>query len=397
MGVLITLITLRLIALYSTVALRLELSQVFADEPVRPVVSDRIFRLRNRAIEKSMKSCISFLITLCLLPACAQTNRAPIESTTAVSRPLPFSLGPSCFAGIRNNYDDWANSVVGQNPDRSLELFETRFPRNDYEKYKRDLDCNYISYPVGDLVIRGIYARPKQVAAEKLPVVIINRGGNGSFGAWNTNRLFHSALPLASEGFVVIGSQYRGSQKGVRRTNDANDEFGGSDVDDVLALFDVVDNTPGIDPNRIGMSGWSRGGMMTFIVATKTDRLRAIAVGGTPTDLAAELLHRPEMERVFRARIPNYDANKEAALADRSALKWPDEIDPDLPILILHGEADESVTVASAEKMAKALQALGRPVKLVVYEGGTHGLMEYKQEFNRELATWFKEHLANSL
>lgn len=83
-------------------------------------------------------------------------------------------------------------------------------------------------------------------------------------------------------------------------------------------------------------------------MAAKTDRLKAIAVGGAPTGLAAELAIRPEMERVFRARIPNYDENKSAALEARSAVHWTHAIDTDLPILILHGERDDRVSLNSA-------------------------------------------------
>lgn len=132
---------------------------------------------------------------------------------------------------------------------------------------------------------------------------------------------------------------------------------------------------------------------MTYLAATKTDRLRAIAVGGTPTDLFAELSLRPEMERVFRARIPNYDENKETALTARSAARWAEKLESGLPILILHGQLDKSVSLDSALNMAAILQDLNHPFKLVVYEDGTHGLMEHRDEVRRELSAWFKEKL----
>lgn len=135
---------------------------------------------------------------------------------------------------------------------------------------------------------------------------------------------------------------------------------------------------------------------MSLMVATKTGRLKAMAVGGTPTDLAAELAIRPEMERVFRARIPNYDENKNAALETRSALRWADEIDADLPILILHGEDDDRVSLNSAQELARLLRALQHPHKLVTYDNGSHGLLERNGEVINELVAWFGAHLVET-
>lgn len=283
--------------------------------------------------------------------------------------------------------------MIRRNEDTGLAAFRKRFPEADYENYKNALDCHFIAYPVGDLTIRGVYVRPKSHEDKDLPVLIVNRGGNGPSGAWNFSRLFQRVMPLAKTGYVVIGSQYRGSRKGDDPSIYGSDEFGGEDINDVLALFDVIDRLPGADETRIGMYGWSRGGFMALMVATKTGRLKAMAVGGTPTDLAAELEFRPEMERVFRARIPNYDESKHDVLEARSAVHWADEIDTDLPILILHGEHDDRVTLNSALKLADVLRALQHPHKLVTYEAGSHGLLERNKEVIDDLATWFDTYL----
>ena len=286
--------------------------------------------------------------------------------------------------------------MISKNEDADPATFLMRFPEADYENYKRTLDCNVITYPVGNLTIRGVYVRPKGAEREDLPVLIVNRGGNGPSGAWNFSRLFQRVLPLADAGYIVIGSQYRGSRKGDDPSVYGSDEFGGEDINDVLALFDLIDRLPGADESRIGMYGWSRGGFMALIVATKTDRLRAMAVGGTPTDLAAELEIRPEMERVFRTRIPDYDSDKHAALEARSAVRWAEEIDADLPILILHGEQDDRVSLNSALQLAKALRKLQRPHKLITYEDGSHGLLERNREVIDELVSWFDLYLSKA-
>ena len=330
------------------------------------------------------------------LVGCASVDPAISNSPAVDHKDVPFKLGRSCFSGTRASYDDWAASMVSKNEDTDLSTFRTRFPEADYDEYKSHLDCHFISYPVGNLTIRGFYIRPKGHEGNDLPVLIANRGGNGPSGTWKFGSLFQWAMPLADAGFVVLGSQYRGSRRGDDPSIYGADEFGGADVDDVMALIDLINRLPGADGTRVGMYGWSRGGMMTLLAATRTDRLKAIAVGGTPTDLVAELAVRPEMERVFRARIPGYDENKQAALEARSAIHWVDTIDPRLPILILHGEHDNRVSLGSAQKLAKMLQELKRPHRLVAYEDGSHALLERNQEVIDELLIWFDKHLAAS-
>lgn len=327
---------------------------------------------------------------------CASAEPNLSDAPSTVDADIPFQTGRSCFAGIRSSYDDWADSVISKNEDASLDTFRTRFPEADYDAYKEALDCSHITYPVGDLTIRGIYVRPKYRGGEDLPVLIVNRGGNGPSGAWNLSRLFQRVLPVANAGYIVIGSQYRGSRRGDDPAIYGSDEFGGDDINDVLALFELVDRLPGADETRIGMYGWSRGGFMGLLVATKTGRLRAMVIGGTPTDLAAELAIRPEMERVFRTRIPNYDDDKDTALAARSAVYWADSIDSELPILILHGEDDDRVSLSSAQELARLLRALQRPHKLVTFESGSHGLLERNGEVINELLAWFGAHLVET-
>ncbi|MEZ4800181.1 MAG: prolyl oligopeptidase family serine peptidase [Flavobacteriales bacterium] len=107
------------------------------------------------------------------------------------------------------------------------------------------------------------------------PCVIFNRGGNRDFGVF---KIAHAAITLgeiAKEGYVVIASQYRGNAG-----SEGKEEFGGSDVNDIVILPKVLEEVEGADTSRIGMYGWSRGGMMTYIALTKMKNIKAAAVGG---------------------------------------------------------------------------------------------------------------------
>ena len=106
------------------------------------------------------------------------------------------------------------------------------------------------------------------------------------------------------EGYVVIGSQYRGASIDV--INNGLDEFGGADVNDVLALIKVAKEIPNADVDNIGMVGWSRGVMQSYIASKSIQSLKTlIAIAGN-SDAEMALVWRPEMERVYRVRVPNF-------------------------------------------------------------------------------------------
>lgn len=166
--------------------------------------------------------------------------------------------------------------------------------------------------------------------------------------AWIIGKL----LPVVKEGFVVAGSMYRGaSLDGAPHPDRLADEFGGQDVNDVLALLPIIDDMPFADGDRLGVWGNSRGGMMAYLAARRTDRFIALIAESAPTDIEMELEFRPEMERVLSEWIPGFERNREAVLRERSAISWADEISPSTAILILHGTADQKVSAQSALKM----------------------------------------------
>ena len=142
------------------------------------------------------------------------------------------------------------------------------------------------------------------------------------------------------------------------------------------------------------MYGWSRGGMMTLPKAlARTDRVKAAVIGGGVTDAAAMLARRPEMERVFAELVPGWPESREQALAARSALRWPEKLPASTPLLLLHGSADWRVDPSQSLDMAAALVRLHRPVRLVLFEGGDHGLSEHREERDRIVRDWFDRYL----
>jgi len=256
----------------------------------------------------------------------------------------------------------------------------------DLAKALAGVELSAITYASDGLRVRGYLAVPR--GAEHLPCIVFNRGGNRDFGALDDLRAAAILGRLAGWGYVAIASQYRGNGGGEGR-----EEFGGRDVDDVIELLAVLDELPACDGERIGMYGWSRGGIMTYEALARTDRVRAAVVGGGVTDAAAMIAARPEMERVFAELVPGWPEDREQALAARSALRWPEKLPASTPLLLLHGAADWRVDPSQSLDLAAALVRLHRPVRLVLFEGGDHGLSEFREERDRMVRDWFDRYL----
>ena len=248
------------------------------------------------------------------------------------------------------------------------------------------VEIRSITYLSDGLKVKGYLAVPKE--GKKLPCVIYNRGGNRSFGALNDEEAVYLLGRIASWGYVTAASQYRGNKGG-----EGKEEFGGADVDDVLNLIPLLESTPQADASRIGMYGWSRGGMMTYLALTRTDRIKAAVIGGGSSDLFDGLKQRPDMEKVYAALMPQYAKDKDAALTAHSAVRWPEKINKKTPLLLLHGSADWRVDPTEALAMVSALYKSKQPFRFVFFEGGDHGLTEYQGEVNRLTKDWLDHYV----
>lgn len=254
-------------------------------------------------------------------------------------------------------------------------------------KYLDSIEVYGITYMSEGLQIRGLMAKPKKSGS--YPCIIYNRGGNREFGSL---KVAHGAITLgqiAKEGYVVIASQYRGNGG-----SEGQEEFGGKDINDVIILTEVLKEVESADTENIGMYGWSRGGMMTYIALTKTDKIKAAVVGGAVSDNYETIKDRPEMEtNVIAELIPNYKEQREVELDKRSAIKWADKFPRDVPILMLHGNSDWRVKPEQSLKLALEFEKYRVPYRLIMFEGGDHGISEHKKEVNEQVINWFNRYL----
>lgn len=198
---------------------------------------------------------------------------------------------------------------------------------------------------------------------------------------------------LAARGYVAIASQYRGVAGG-----EGLEEFGGAEIADVLNLVLFLENVPEADPSRIGIYGWSRGGLMTYLAIARSDRFKAAIVGAGMTDSFDGIERRPEMAvHVYSELVPDWDTNRDAALEARSPILWAEKLHKETPLLLLHGSSDWRVDPTQALRMADALYEAKHPFRLVFFEGGDHGLSEYRENVDRLVAEWLDRYVRDGL
>ncbi len=251
----------------------------------------------------------------------------------------------------------------------------------DYE-YLKKLDFYFITYKSDDQIVKGFLIEPKGEGT--YPAVIFNRGGNRTFGSLTVATMILYTSKLAEQGYVIIGSNYR-----------EKDEFGGAEINDVLSLTETLKEIEKADSNCIGMLGWSRGGMMTYLALQKSDKIKTAIVGNGPTDLFGLISDRPEMEsKVIAECVPNYWNNKESELKKRSVIYWTEELDKKSSLLILCGTKDQRVNPEQADKVAEKLTEMEYDFELRKVETD-HYFSDHKTALNALLIEWFNKRLKN--
>ena len=260
-------------------------------------------------------------------------------------------------------------------------------------EYLNTVTLEEIFYESDGLKVKAYLVTPKGSVKDGYPAIIYNRGGNREFGSLNEYKMVFILARVASWGYNVVASQYRGNDGG-----EGQEEFGGKDVNDVINLIPLVEQLPNTNTAKIGMYGWSRGGMMTYLALMKTDKIKAAVVGGALSDLKMMDDSRDgELGvYVFSELMPNYDEDKEEELRKRSAVFNADKLCKTTPILLLHGTADWRVVPEESLNMALAMQKASVPYSLIMFEGGDHGLNEFDKEVDDLTKAWFNKYLDNN-
>jgi dipeptidyl aminopeptidase/acylaminoacyl peptidase len=249
-------------------------------------------------------------------------------------------------------------------------------------EFRNIIDCYKIEYLSDGLKVIGFVSKPREIDS-KVPVILFNRGGCLEFGKVTEEKLKYLSL-LASKGYVILASQYRGNDGG-----EGHEEFGGRDVNDVMNLIPLAKSLPFVDPGKMVMLGYSRGGMMTYLAMKEGAPIKAAAIVSGISDLFQVYQKRGQNKilQYMIGRLVGFDTEE---YRKRSACFWPERIT--VPLLILHGEDDPIVDVGQAKKMREKMHELEKICELIVFPKSGHGLNTVCNQRDRKIMEWFAKY-----
>lgn len=225
--------------------------------------------------------------------------------------------------------------------------------------------------------------------AMKYPMILYPHGGPTSQVDWGFD---DQAQLWAANGYLVLRPNFRGSTGyGQAFAYALFAKWGVPDYEDVMAGVDDVIARGYADPDKLGIGGWSYGGMLTNYVLTKSNRFKAAVSGASAALYRANYGH-DQYQMWWEAELGLPWEN--AALWERLS-PFNDVTKITTPTLWIGGALDWNVPILNSEQMYQAMKRLGRTTELVVYPGEHHGIRTpafQKDRFQRFLG-WFDKYI----
>jgi dipeptidyl-peptidase 4 len=243
---------------------------------------------------------------------------------------------------------------------------DARHPYFPYLAGHRTPEFGTLRAPDGQAMHYSVTTPPGFDPRRKYPAIVLVYGGPTAqrvTRAWPSveERLYLEA------GYVLFKLDNRGSgNRSTRFKSALNRRLGTVEVEDQVAGIRWLKSQPYIDPQRVGVSGWSYGGYMALMMMTEPEAGLAAGAAGAPVT-AWRLYDTHYTERFMDT--PKVNA---AGYAASEVVPRLDKLTGDL--LLIHGMADDNVTFDNTTRVMAALQAKGTPFETMVYPGERHGI-----------------------
>ncbi len=225
-------------------------------------------------------------------------------------------------------------------------------------------------------------------------VIHLHGGPEEAFTVGFNATWYNYAALLASQGYVVLQPNYRGSAgQDIAFTEGNYRDLGGGDFADVMAGTDWLIAQGFADPDRMAIAGWSYGGFMTAWAVTHTNRFKAAMAGAALVDFFSSSITTDIAPSYLNSYLGPLAGN-EAEYDRHSPVRFVAACHT--PVLVLHGGADVRVPTSQGAEFYHALRFLGRDTEMVVYPREPHIFTEQEHQIDsltRELA-WFSRYLS---
>jgi dipeptidyl aminopeptidase/acylaminoacyl peptidase len=240
--------------------------------------------------------------------------------------------------------------------------------------------------------VSGLLFYPLNSGRKNLPLVIYLHGGPVSqdeFGFDMTRQM------LAAHGYAVAAINYRGSSgRGLAYSHVITGDWGNKEVIDIIGATDYLIQQGIADSTKLGIAGWSYGGILTdYTIATDTRFKAASSGAGVAAPLSLYGVDMYTMQYDNEIGQPWKEGNLEKYIRMSYPFLHADRIKT--PTQFMGGEKDFNVPIAGSEQMYQALRSLDIPTELIIYPGQYHGFTQpsfIKDRYERYFA-WFDKYL----
>jgi dipeptidyl aminopeptidase/acylaminoacyl peptidase len=230
----------------------------------------------------------------------------------------------------------------------------------------------------GNPLVITAYTFVPKTRPGKIPLLVYIHGGVHS--DFRTADEMHITRELLEQGYAVIAPEYRGST-GYGKEFWEQIDYGGLETEDVFAGKQwMIENHPEIDSDRVGILGWSHGGMITLLnIFDHPSDYKAAYAGVPVSDLVARMGYKGDSYRALFAAPYHIGKSAEDNVNEyrRRSPAWNAE-KLQTPLFIETNTSDEDVNVLEVEHLIQALKAAGKNFESKIYTNAPGG-----HQFNR--------------
>ncbi len=213
-----------------------------------------------------------------------------------------------------------------------------------------------------------IFISRKADQSSKYPLIVLPHGGvHGDFSTYHT----HIIREFIAQGYIVVAPEYRGST-GYGKSFQQSIDYGGLEVEDVKACRDyMIENFDIVDKNRVGIVGWSHGGLIALMnIFDHPDDYQACFAGVPVSDVIARMGYKTQDYRdLFSAEYHiGQTAYENVNEYRRRSPAWNAYKMKNTPLLIHTNTNDADVNVLEVEHLIKALKAENKKFEYEIFE-----------------------------
>lgn len=302
----------------------------------------------------------------------------------------------------RLEYNNTADAWVGimSMPQQPMELYAVENKRerrltNIQDSFMANLQLASVkgfktTTKDGNVVSGILYLPPTYKQGDKLPMIMYIHGGPVGQDEYEFDM---TRQVYAAAGYACVAVNYRGSNgRGIDYIRAIYGDWGNKEEIDIIACADYLIKEGIVDESRMGIAGWSYGGISTdYTIATDQRFKAAVSGAGSALQLSMYGVDQYVTQYETELGVPWKNADKWIKLS--YPFFHADRIKT--PTLFMASQKDFNVPSVGAEQMYQALRSLGIPTQLIIYPNQNHGLVVpsyIKDRLERHIG-WFNKYL----